>query len=92
MALSVLAAVVLAAAPPAAVSAPPAPPPVAPIASTAEDRAAAAAMARRLTEFNDRIATDEARLTVLRDAALAQSNAITRTIMPVMPLRGAIVR
>ena len=63
------------------------PPPAdaAPLPSIAEDRAAAAAMAATLTAFDERIETDEVRMTQLRDAQLAASNAIVRAVRPALP-------
>ena len=66
------------------------PPPAdaAPIPTIAEDRAAAAAMAATLTAFDERIQTDEVRMTQLRDAELATGNAMVRAIRPALAIRG----
>ncbi len=76
---------------PVAPAAPP-PEPLAPLSTTAEDRAAAEVMAARLNALDDRIAADEVRVTQLRDVELAASNAVVRSIRPVLPVKGPYVR
>jgi hypothetical protein len=57
-----------------------------------QDQAARSAIAAEITDLNNRIASDEARMTQLRDAMLAESNAIMRAIKPALAFRGDIVR
>ncbi len=56
----------------------------APLPSIADSLAQALAMTRDLAALDARIGADEARMTVLRDAELAQENARIRAIRPAM--------
>ena len=65
---------------------PPAPPPAdQALPPIAEDQAQADAMTAQLAAFDARIGADEARITLLRNAALAQENARIRAIEPALP-------
>ena len=65
---------------------PTAPPPAdQPLPPIAEDQAQADAMTAQLAALDARIGADEQRITVLRDAALAQENARIRAIKPALP-------
>ena len=64
---------------------PSAPPADRPLPPMAEDQAQADAMTAQLAALDARISSDEQRITVLRDAALAQENARIRAIKPALP-------
>ena len=85
-----MAGAVRAATPVAAPVGPPAPPAAVepPLPPIAEDQAQADAMTAQLAAFDARISADEQRITVLRDAALAQENARIRAIKPALPYGG----
>ncbi len=61
------------------------PPADRPLPPMAEDQAQADAMTAQLAALDARISSDEQRITVLRDAALAQENARIRAIKPALP-------
>ena len=61
----------------------------APLPPMAEDQAQANEMAARLAALDTRIGQDEARMTTLRDGALAKENARIRAIRPALPFRGS---